>query len=171
MRRFDGILICSDWDGTLHSDDGIHQADIAAIKHFQRNGGLFTICSGRQLAHLKGFFNEFEPNTNVITLNGAIIANHKSNDVAYRGFLDEKVASIVEQFFALKIPFSFVSLYYDDSGEAIRANITSYEEFRSIESKYKLYKVVFVVKDEESVSALKQKVGSIDASGYTLASS
>ena len=48
MGKFDGILLCSDWDGTLSDSGNIPKANIDAIRYFQREGGLFTFASGRR---------------------------------------------------------------------------------------------------------------------------
>ena len=52
MKKFEGILIASDWDGTLCLGS-VTQKNIDAIKYFQENGGKFTICSGRHYNHVK----------------------------------------------------------------------------------------------------------------------
>ena len=44
MGKFDGILICTDLDGTLlRKDKSISEENLAAIDYFCDNGGAFTI--------------------------------------------------------------------------------------------------------------------------------
>ena len=38
MGKFDGILICSDWDGTLFTGECVPEDSVRAIKYFQDNG-------------------------------------------------------------------------------------------------------------------------------------
>ena len=51
MGKFDGILLCSDWDGTLFDGTSIPENNVEAIRYFQRNGGTFTLSSGRYAGH------------------------------------------------------------------------------------------------------------------------
>ncbi|MBQ1272136.1 MAG: HAD hydrolase family protein, partial [Clostridia bacterium] len=47
MGRFDGILICSDVDGTLAEGKNIPEKNLEALRYFQSEGGLFTLATGR----------------------------------------------------------------------------------------------------------------------------
>lgn len=48
MGKFDGFLICTDLDGTLlKKDKTISSENIEAIEYFKKEGGLFTIVTGR----------------------------------------------------------------------------------------------------------------------------
>ena len=48
MGKFDGILICTDLDGTLlRADKTISEENIAAIEYFKSEGGYFTFITGR----------------------------------------------------------------------------------------------------------------------------
>ncbi len=48
MKRFDGILICTDLDGTLLRDDkSISKENLDAIAAFRAEGGAFTFVTGR----------------------------------------------------------------------------------------------------------------------------
>ena len=52
MGKFDGILLCSDFDGTFASNGVPIEANMKAIKYFRENGGLFTLASGRNYEFL-----------------------------------------------------------------------------------------------------------------------
>ena len=43
MGKFDGILICTDLDGTLlKNDKSVSEENLRAIEYFKREGGRFT---------------------------------------------------------------------------------------------------------------------------------
>ena len=48
MKKFDGIMICTDLDGTLlQSDKTISEENTRAIEYFKSEGGRFTFITGR----------------------------------------------------------------------------------------------------------------------------
>ena len=48
MGKFDGLLICTDLDGTLlRADKTVSPENIEAIEHFKAEGGYFTFITGR----------------------------------------------------------------------------------------------------------------------------
>ena len=49
MKKFEGMLLITDFDGTLACHGTISEENCSAIRYFQENGGLFTFSSGRQL--------------------------------------------------------------------------------------------------------------------------
>lgn len=46
MGKFDGVLLCADFDGTIRFD-GINPKNNEAIDYFIENGGMFTMITGR----------------------------------------------------------------------------------------------------------------------------
>lgn len=77
MAKFDGVLLCSDIDGTLVSR-GIPEENCKAIKYFQDNGGRFTICTGRYLDFFDKYSHLVTLNAPVIVMNGTIILDKES---------------------------------------------------------------------------------------------
>ncbi len=73
MGKFDGFLLCSDFDGTLAYQGKVSQENADAIAYFQSEGGVFCPCSGRQTPFFRGFADQFKPNGPVIGLNGSEI--------------------------------------------------------------------------------------------------
>lgn len=72
MNRFDGILICSDIDGTLAFRREIPQRNLDAIAYFQSRGGRFTVATGRNFRYLERL-PALTVNAPIITENGARI--------------------------------------------------------------------------------------------------
>lgn len=48
MKKFEGVLLCTDFDGTIAEKAQISEENRTAVKYFTDNGGLFTIISGRK---------------------------------------------------------------------------------------------------------------------------
>ncbi len=63
MKKFDGILICSDVDGTLlKTDKSLSAENLEAIEYFKQNGGKFTIMTGRMPFALHTVLDIITPN-------------------------------------------------------------------------------------------------------------
>ncbi len=71
MGRFDGILICSDIDGTLADRRDVPQRNLDAIDYFQSEGGIFTLATGRNFRYLERL--PLSVNGPMITENGSRI--------------------------------------------------------------------------------------------------
>ncbi|MBO5395345.1 MAG: HAD-IIB family hydrolase [Clostridia bacterium] len=83
MGIFDGYLLASDFDGTLTGSDGnIRENNIDAIKYFIREGGFFTISTGRTR---EGFhkYSETIINAPVLLGNGAMAYDYKTEKIAF----------------------------------------------------------------------------------------
>lgn len=96
MGKFDGILLCSDFDGTLYHDKKISDENLCAIRYFQDNGGLFTVVSGRFPEFFGEFAGAFVPNTYIIGLNGAVIYDGKSGKRLYEGSMPQGTVGLTE---------------------------------------------------------------------------
>ena len=74
MGIFDGYLICTDCDGTLtDSQSELSDENIEAIRYFQKEGGLFTLATGRYPKYVNRFRNQFDPNTYLVMGNGTML--------------------------------------------------------------------------------------------------
>lgn len=75
MKKFEGILLCTDLDGTFLHHAKASKENCRAIRYFQENGGLFTVATGRSAAFVRGFEN-YAPNAPLIASNGTLICDH-----------------------------------------------------------------------------------------------
>ena len=66
MGKFDGILLCSDFDQTMGIGGVVTPDNCKAIEYFQQNGGLFTIISGRNPLFLKNHQEGFRVNAPLV---------------------------------------------------------------------------------------------------------
>lgn len=74
MGKFEGILICTDLDGTLlRKDKSISEKNLEAIKYFMSEGGLFTFVTGRMPFSAKRVYSVLRPNAPIGCINGGAL--------------------------------------------------------------------------------------------------
>lgn len=74
MSKFENILLASDLDGTLlNSDHLISEKNLEFIQYFQKNGGKFTIASGRPPLSALKMLSQIKFDIPLVLLNGSII--------------------------------------------------------------------------------------------------
>ena len=95
MGIFDGLLILSDMDGTLTHNERLSDENAEAIKYFCRNGGYFSVATGRQPHYIKSFEPKMTPNAPVVALNGTVVFDTKSNKCLYKNPLKDKAGSVI----------------------------------------------------------------------------
>ena len=91
MGKFDGYLICSDFDGTIYVGGEISQKNVDAIKYFQSEGGYFTFASGRNYEmFVTGAASIIAPNAPILAYNGALIVSIDGKDIYYQGLVTKE---------------------------------------------------------------------------------
>ena len=83
MGRYDGYLFLSDMDGTLTYRDHVSPENQEAIRFFQKEGGIFTIATGRPPMYIRRFLDQVEPNSYVVAVNGAVIYDLKEDHLVW----------------------------------------------------------------------------------------
>lgn len=156
MGKFDGWLICSDFDGTLYYKRNIADEDIRAIEYFKSEGGLFTFASGRYADFFDTVSPSVIPNAPIVAMNGALICGEKGENgvrsLLYRGGMDRGAAA--EYCFSLfdgDVSVERLVFYSDDGSVEYRRDSepASREEFmRGIPS---ILKMGIYVSAEEAV--------------------
>lgn len=154
MGIFDGVLLCSDWDGSLTApgaprEEIVCRENRAAIAYFQDNGGLFTVASGRYPDYILSFSDQIVPNTALIALNGAKIVDPRTGTPLRETFTDETVYPIIDAILAA-FPCEATFLHYPVGGT--RAAYYSREEYaasRDALAKSPAYKVLLVTDTPE----------------------
>ena len=96
MGKFDGILICSDFDGTIYTGNTVPETTKNAIQNFMDEGGKFCICSGRGPEFLREMSELIKGNTYSICHGGAVITNIWSGEVLKDEFVDNEAFLILE---------------------------------------------------------------------------
>lgn len=141
MGKFDRILLATDWDGTFFSGR-LFEKNIEAIEYFEKNGGKFTVCSGRYADFLKGFIDKVPFNTYVICYNGAYIADLKTGEVIYEGFCDEYLFDILDEIVIKNLPYNSINFYVSDSPEPISYTYEDYQTSKGYLKTKDVYKVL-----------------------------
>ncbi|MBQ5613354.1 MAG: HAD family phosphatase [Clostridia bacterium] len=98
MGRFDGILLCSDLDGTLlNRSYAVSDENIEAIRYFQREGGLFTFVTGRMPYFAAHVYQRVEPNAPFGCINGGGIYDHRTGRYIWRRELPEEALTLAKE--------------------------------------------------------------------------
>lgn len=95
MGRYEGYLICSDFDGTLAKERVISEENRAAIREFTEGGGLFTIASGRNPDFLREHAGDIGVNAPFLAINGSAIADPVSGEVLHKVLMDDGALTAV----------------------------------------------------------------------------
>ncbi len=137
MGKFDGVLILTDFDGTFANDKGIITDDnIEMISYFTKNGGYFSVSTGRTYQGFHKYSPEYI-NAPVLLANGAVAFDYKTEkSVFFDGLADEGVNAInkiLDEFKDIT-----VEMYPFNETYAINLTDTSHRHFSSQGIEYKV---------------------------------
>ena len=98
MKRFEGVLICSDLDGTLlRSNHEISDENVRAIQYFKDNGGLFTFVTGRMPFFVSDIWSRVRPNAPFGCINGGGIYDWEQRKYLYAAELPKEALLLAEE--------------------------------------------------------------------------
>lgn len=101
MGKFDGILLCTDLDGTLiRNDRTVSAENRQAIEYFKSEGGCFTFITGRMPFFVGDIYEVARPNVAIGCVNGGGVYDYEAQTYLWqrevpRGF--EDLLSAVEE--------------------------------------------------------------------------
>ena len=96
MGIFDGILICTDLDGTLlKNDKSISTENIEAIEYFKEEGGIFTFVTGRMPFFVSDICEIVKPNGPFGCINGGGLYDYNKNEYIWTAEMSDKVIELV----------------------------------------------------------------------------
>lgn len=101
MSCYDKWLIVSDIDGTLNDKKmKLPPQNRESISRFVSNGGVFTLCSGRNLESLMIHYNKLNINTPAIFLNGAGIYSCESEKIIFFNPISTEGENIIKEIYS-----------------------------------------------------------------------
>lgn len=99
LKPFSHILLVSDVDGTIAPKfDEIPKRNIDAIKRFQKQGGHFTVATGRHLNLVQHLVQLFNINAPLILVNGSCIYDLEKQEFIYNKYLPATAVSYIKNF-------------------------------------------------------------------------
>lgn len=127
---FDGVLLASDYDGTLvPSDKQVTEGVKKALAFFIANGGRFTVSTGRTYLGFHSYSNEYI-NAPVLLANGGMAYDYEAKKIAvFDGIGDEGVEPM--RGVAREFPQLAIELYPFDKGFAVNLSAQSERHFTS----------------------------------------
>ncbi len=96
MKKFEGMLFCTDLDGTLYADDKtVSKENLDAIRYFQAEGGLFTFITGRVPVATREICDTIRPNAPFGCINGGGIYDPIKEALIWKRELPEEALELV----------------------------------------------------------------------------
>ena len=166
MGIFDGILICTDLDGTLYKNDKtISKRNKDAIEFFKSEGGSFTFVTGRLPYYSKDAFLAVVPNVPFGCINGGGLYDGRNERYIWTRDLPHEAMELVgyidERFPGLGIQICcFEKTYFARENETTDRfrRITGLErhtcDYKSV-NELDIAKVIFCSDDGDQVLAIK----------------
>ncbi|MBQ8207204.1 MAG: HAD family phosphatase [Clostridia bacterium] len=166
MKNFEGILICTDLDGTLlRGDKTISKENLDAIEYFKSEGGIFTFVTGRMPYFVTDIYEAVNPNCPFGCINGGGIYDHKQQKYVWTAELTKEVMELVE-YVDINLPQigiqvnTFDKLYFSKENYAMelfrmvtkQPNLTCHYK----DVKEPVAKIVFGDTEEENLAKLKE---------------
>lgn len=165
MGKFDGILLCTDLDDTLLTNDKkVSDENKRAIEYFKSEGGMFTFATGRIPHGAKLALEYVSPNAPIVCFNGAGIYDFVSDKLLWSCTLDKEAIEVVD-FVYDNFEFSGIEVCTADKVYFCRMNHVVYDhklierlpdcyaDYHDIEEPW--LKVLFM-QDEEQVPIIRK---------------
>ena len=127
--KFDGVMLATDFDGTLNDDSGsTPQCVLDAICCFTEQGGIFTACTGRTYQGMQRYGYKALFNAPVLLSNGAMAYDYRTDEIVFLdGIGDEGVAFV--RAFSAAFPDVSVEMYPFDETYAVHLSPDSERHF------------------------------------------
>lgn len=166
MKKFEGILFCTDLDGTLYDDNKvISKQNLDAIEYFKSEGGRFTFISGRVPPTAKAIRDLINPNAPYGCSNGGGVYDGANDKYLWNAFLHpdmiELIRAVDEHLPEIGIQYNMEDVIYfnkDNSAMVDFRKVTGlpniYRPYEEIHER--ILKVVFAHHSEQQIQALSK---------------
>ena len=165
MGKYDGILIMSDWDGTLSTGGTVTEENCEAIRRFQSDGGTFALCSGRNYTHFDQYRDLVIPNAPICAYNGALIVD-TDGSVLFESFVGREALLVARELIVRGAITSRLLIYTKEEGNPAQCSMSEFLDSFAKYEKMHHYKLVLVGKDEEETLAAQRLAESLLPDDY-----
>ena len=155
MGKFTGLLLCSDFDGTLQSGRFISKVTQEAVRYFQEHGGRFTLSTGRYPTILREPWATVSINAPMVAMNGALIYDPQTDTRLYEGTLSEDAAPLLERACASLEGIDEMEICMSKQWGSVSRLPHAPGDLASLLRQHP-YKVIFRVKKERSEALCRQ---------------
>ncbi len=170
MGKFDGILFCTDLDGTLlRNDKTVSKENLAAIEYFKSEGGFFTFITGRMPYYSQSVYDIVRPNTAIGCYSGGGLYDFGKEAYVWTNLLPTNVLLLV-QFIEEHVPGVGIQLntlenaYFSRTNEATEkyANAIKYHHplCRPEEISSPFAKIVFADTNKQNIAHVEHYLSS-----------
>lgn len=166
MENFDGVLICTDLDGTLlRNDKTISDTNIKAIEYFKQNGGLFTFVTGRMPNFVDDIAQQIKPNAPIGCVNGGGLYDYKNKKYLWTSVMPDEVLEMIKcidnKFPDVGIQTcTFEKSYFSKDNITMKKfrEVTNAENFicHYAEVKEPIAKIIFGSESDEEIMEIKE---------------
>ena len=153
MGKYDGILICTDIDGTLTYESGkVSEENLRAIEYFISEGGIFTISSGRNPNFVLDL--NVPVSAPIIAFNGSLIFSSQSGKIIRETFLPGEAFPVIKEAYHLfRDKVNYLKCFSKSKEYSTESDDESF-----IEISENVYKAVFFAKSEEDALLIRDYI-------------
>lgn len=128
--KFENCLIASDFDGTFYADDGsVPRVSLDAIRYYLREGGYFTVCTGR----VRNGFHRYDPayiNAPVLLANGACAYDFEKKEYVMMSAIGEEGVLLIRAL-CRAFPDMAIELYSPEHVYALEPDDATIRHFKT----------------------------------------
>jgi len=164
MKKFEGILLCTDLDGTLlRRDKTVSEKNAQAIEYFKSEGGSFTFITGRMPFYSEDSYLKVKPNAPVGCVNGGGVYDYVKGEYIWKCELPshsvEFIRDVEREFPDMGIQINtFTTAYFCKDNEAMVRfrRITGLPDIKSSYDGVRepMAKIIFGIDSESEIARL-----------------
>lgn len=166
MGIFDGVLICTDLDGTLYRNDKtISTENREAIEYFKREGGSFTFVTGRMPYYSMDAYRAVAPNVPFGCVNGGGVYDGATGEYLWTCDMPDNVCDLIqcvdERFPKVGIQVCCYQKSYFSKENSVMAYFREVTNVPNLVCHYRdvkdpIAKIIFGIETEEEMLAVEK---------------